>query len=356
MKTILRKLKQPRPSSVHRAFTLTELLVVMAIVAVLVALLLPALGAARDRAKTVQCASQQKQMGAGFAAYLGDNNGYYPYAQTWRNNTTPTWLHALSPYLGFSSNGLASGCSAWVTPVKLLQCPANPWPYQSPTQNRFPTGYLLNLNGFPIDVNENFGTCCAAVSNSPKFWNKRVNVVDLNHPAGVILLGEAPVAPPNYYIGMDTDGSGNKYADVNYGFPQNDYFGFWSQEVTNPMIYAESTCEKDGNYPDFYFYPKRNLMANINVAFFHNLGQNNLYPDGHAAWISFQTMANYCLQIGYKGTGSPVPCPGAGVGIKLGPQNNTPGGIFWGDGKQRIGNYQWYWGLWPGYPGTSYLE
>jgi len=59
----------------HKAFTLIELLVVISIIALLIAILLPALGRAREAAVTTQCLANIKQMNLAWYTYPSDNNG-----------------------------------------------------------------------------------------------------------------------------------------------------------------------------------------------------------------------------------------------------------------------------------------
>ncbi|HVT81184.1 MAG TPA: DUF1559 domain-containing protein [Phycisphaerae bacterium] len=62
----------------HGGFTLIELLVVVAIIALLIAILLPSLGKAREKAKVVQCMSNLKGLGLAAFMYQGENGGSFP--------------------------------------------------------------------------------------------------------------------------------------------------------------------------------------------------------------------------------------------------------------------------------------
>src|SRR5689334_16347335 len=101
-------LPAPQPGCTPRAFTLIELLTVIALIAILAAILFPVFGQARSKARQATCQSNLKQMGTAFAMYAADNDGLFPnpggylYSETIRS----AWLLSSGPGVSKDIGGI----------------------------------------------------------------------------------------------------------------------------------------------------------------------------------------------------------------------------------------------------------
>ena len=130
-----------------RGFTLVELLVIIAIIALLAALLLPALGSGKAQARRVQCVSQLQEWGKALHMYANDNadatprrgQGVKPLTQL---NRPEDWFNALAPELSMKGFGnyIASAGTNIDSPPPLFVCPET-----QPAPHRYFLTYAMNM-------------------------------------------------------------------------------------------------------------------------------------------------------------------------------------------------------------------
>lgn len=128
--------------SIKRQFTLIELLIVIAIIAILMTILLPSLQQAKLTAKIAVCSGNLKQIGMGLTTYTGDHDGWYPYRDYYEAD--PWKFSYYTSSSNFGTNG-TNGPHPWVyeliemyiPPSGIYACPVkNPvWQNSWPSSN-----------------------------------------------------------------------------------------------------------------------------------------------------------------------------------------------------------------------------
>lgn len=170
-----------------------EMLVVFGVIAVLAALVVPAVQRSLQSSKTAKCVGNLKGIGAGLFAYIADNNGELPpcaslpnsgYKVSYRKKTY--WFDALNPYMGHSeyapdrSTPFPEPDSVGTEfPFAWQQCPAkNVKPLQR--QN---VGYGWNLSNFGSDLSSELA--------SPGGTGFGSRMSQVNQPSRTIIIGDS---------------------------------------------------------------------------------------------------------------------------------------------------------------------
>jgi prepilin-type N-terminal cleavage/methylation domain-containing protein/prepilin-type processing-associated H-X9-DG protein len=174
----------------RQGFTLIELLVVIAIIAILAAILFPVFAKAREKARSISCLSNEKQIGLGFMQYIQDYDEKLPAA--WDNNRQPATNWGIETF-------------AYVKSLGLFKCPSNSLASQAglmscdgfnhgstvntgnwscgPNDPQIPAGYAMNSDlGYLNGGQTNYGPYHA--------------IAGINEPASKVLIAETSTYVP----------------------------------------------------------------------------------------------------------------------------------------------------------------
>jgi len=158
----------------RRLFTLIELLVVIAIIAILAAMLMPALGAAKEQARRTLCAGNIRQYATGLVLYATDYSGFLPSQQTWGSSS-------LGPYVPDKIRG------SNLDSIKSTACPTNDSVNSSKLQGGstpWPDYYITAFKGNFI------GLTIASYGGSPSWPYQYPNIQKAKLSSKAVLVYE----------------------------------------------------------------------------------------------------------------------------------------------------------------------
>ena len=201
----------------QRSFTLIELLVVIAIIAILAAMLLPALSKAREKARSIQCISNLKNIGVCLAIYMNDHDGFTPMINSYQVETGGSnWKAKL----------VSTGCieSPGKSKIGVFGCPSIQHNVGSYTGEASGAGYgIWRMTGFTDSWNYNQGS-------KIYYMDPNTRAITIRTPTKNNLTSGTPLEPTesaiifdsftnnnnmsNYYVNRYRDGTFGGYERI----------------------------------------------------------------------------------------------------------------------------------------------
>ncbi len=238
---------QTRPRS---GFTLIELLVVIAIIAILAAILFPVFAKAREKARQITCASNEKQLGLAFFQYGQDYDERFPIGAYPFNGGQPIYVGA----------GWAGEVYPYVKSIGLYKCPDD----ATVGTATYPgvVSYAMNM-----EVARNDGGRISGATASMQGVSATVLLFEIRGDGGV------NITDPQEKGGVLPSGGGN---GLGFSGARCSFTG--DENAATPMLtgYMNGSVSNDARYAGGYDNKPGGL---------HSDGSNYLFTDGHAKWL-----------------------------------------------------------------------
>jgi prepilin-type N-terminal cleavage/methylation domain-containing protein/prepilin-type processing-associated H-X9-DG protein len=258
----------------NKAFTLIELLVVIAIIALLLSILLPSLGKAKDHARAIVCSSHLKQIGVAANTYAESNDQQIPRSEVadtaidWSvpEPWTCNWQICFSPYLaggegfrGYWGVG-AYNCPSYPDKTQTMDYIINGWKHDS----RYPLGdQSTERRGLMKLTSVRNAAACVYISEYA-YFGYRVNASGMLESTGTKGPGHIRIITKEMIQTWNPDAL---YYEMRY---MDAYQASHLPGIANPAVAAGG----DGSSTRRIAYNRHKKN-----------GTNNLFLDGHVEWL-----------------------------------------------------------------------